>query len=84
MLRWMRGIITERTASETRSYNRMPNVNIPETENIKLVWTMYTSGEEKKSTSQEKYGHGCTGEEKMWRSRRRWFDNSREDMNNLK
>ena len=41
----------ERTRSETRSYKRMPNVNIPpETEKI----GMYISGEEKKTTSQEK------------------------------
>ena len=41
---------------------------------------METSGEEKKTTSQENYGHGCTGEEKEGRPRRRWIDNTREDI----
>ena len=58
MLRWIRG----KTMSETRSYKRMPNVNIPETEKIKLAWTH--QGKRRRQPLKKNYGHGCTGEEK--------------------
>ena len=74
--------------SETRAYNRMPkyqcmpNVNIPETEKIKLVW----AHQEKRIRQPLKKsdGHGCIGEEKKGRPRRRWIDNTREDMTHIK
>ena len=39
----------------------MPNVNIPETEKMKLVWTYQ---EKRRQPLKENYGHGRTGEEK--------------------
>ena len=48
------------TMSETRSYKRMPNVNIPETENIKLARTH----QEKRRPLKKIDGHGRTREEK--------------------
>ena len=59
----------------------MPNVSIPETEKIKLVWTH----QEKRKIQPLKKNdrHGCIGSKriKRGRPRRRWFDNTREDMN---
>ena len=57
----------------------MPNVNIPETEKIKLVW----AHQEKRRGQplKKNYGHGSTGEEKKGTAlRRRWIDNTRDDM----
>ena len=47
--------------SEVRSCKRMPNVNIPETEKIKLVWTHQ---KRRRKPSKKNDGHSCTGEEK--------------------
>ena len=47
--------------SETRSYKRMQNVNIPETEKIKLVWTHQ---EKRRQSPKKKDGHGRAGENK--------------------
>ena len=53
-------------ADNTRGCQRVPNVNIPETEKVKLVWTY----QEKRRRQPLKIndGHGCTGEEKNMNS----------------
>ena len=73
----------ERAMWETRSYKRMPISKVCQMSTFrseKRFNGMDTSGEEKKTTSQEKDGHGHTGEEKKGRTRRRWIDNIGEDM----
>ena len=60
----------------TRGCQSVPNVNIPETETIKLVRTYQEK--RRRQPLKKNYGHGRTGEEK---TRRRWIDNNREDMN---
>ena len=61
----------------------MPNVNIPETEMIKLVRT-YQEKRRRRQLIKKTNGHGRTGEEKKGRPRRRWIDNNREDMSKYK
>ena len=56
----------------------MPNVNTPDTENIKLAWTHQE--ERRRQPLKKNDGHGCTGEEKKGRPKRTWMDSSREDM----
>ena len=56
----------------------MPNVKIPETEEIKLVWTHQEK--RRRQILKKNDGHGCTREEKKGRPRRRWLNNNREDM----
>ena len=56
----------------------MPNVNFPETEQIKWVWTHQEK--RRRQPLKKNDGHGRTGEEKKGRPRRRWIDNTREDM----
>ena len=55
----------------------MPNVITTETENIKLAWTHQ---EKRRQPVMTNDGHGRIGEEKRGRPRRRWIDNTREDM----
>ena len=59
----------------------MPNVNNPEIEKIKLVWTHQLK---RRRQHLKKYdGHGCAVEEKKGRPRLRWLDNTREDRENM-
>ena len=51
-----------------------------ETEKITLVWTCQKKRRRKPLKKND--GHGCTGEEKKGRSRRRWLPNIREDAKN--
>ena len=55
----------------------MQNVNISETEKIKLVWTHQ---EKRRQPLKKNDGQDCTWEDKKGRPRRRWLDNTREDM----
>ena len=66
--------------SETRSYKRMPNVNIPETEKVKLVWTHQEKRRRQHLKNDE---YGCAGEEKKGQPTQRWIDNTRKDMTNM-
>ena len=56
----------------------MPNVNIPETEKITLVWTHQEK--KRRQPLKKNDGHGRAGEEKKGRPRRRLIDNTRENM----
>ena len=56
MLRWMP------KPGHTRRCQSMPNVNIPETEKIKLVWTHQEK--RRRQHLRKNDGHGRTGEEK--------------------
>ena len=57
----------------------MPNVNIPETETITLVWAY----QEKRRRQHLKKNDAHTGKRRTGRPRRRWTDN-REDMDKYK
>ena len=56
----------------------MRNVNIPGTQKIKLVCTHREK--RRRQPLKKSDGHGCTGKEKKGPPRRRWIDNTREDM----
>ena len=56
----------------------MPNVNIPEKENIKLVWTL--SGEED-NLPRKMMDMVVPGKRRRGWPRQRWIGNTREDLN---
>ena len=56
----------------------MPNVNIPQTEMIKLVWA-----HQEKRISRKMMNMVVPGKRRMGRPRRRGVDNNREDMKNV-
>ena len=78
-----KGVRPEKTMSETRSYKRMPNANIPETEKTKLVWTYITRREED-NISRKLTNMIVPGERRRGRPRWRRIDNTRDDMNKYK
>ena len=65
--------------SETRSYKRMPNVNIPETEK-RLNWYGHTRRREYDNLSRKMMDMVVPGKRRRVRPTRRWIDNTREDM----
>ena len=66
MLRWIKGKTRKDHACQkpehTRGCQSVPNVNIPETETIKSVWTYQEK--RRRQLIKKNYGHGRTGEEK--------------------
>ena len=66
MLRWIRGKARKdhvrNHLEHTRGCQSVPNVNIPETETIKSVWTYQEK--RRRQLIKNNYGHGRTGEEK--------------------
>ena len=87
LLGWIRGRPYDQKGpwhkpSHTRGCQSMQNVNITETENIKLAWTH--QGKRRRQPLVKSDGRGCTGGEKKWRPRRRWLDNTRDGREDMK
>ena len=68
--------------SETTSYKRMPNINLPETENIKLVWTHQEKRRRLPFKKNNEHQYMVIPVKRIrGRPILRWIDNSREDLN---